>query len=358
MDPLIGIPSIGPEPAPADGPSHWYSFDRKDLVRNLAATLGLLLVAGIGALGLLWSGWAGRPALLGDPDATILGTKARLASGISEARMAFVGDSSCLINVDIPTLRSAGIDAVNLGTLSYLGIDDFGLLAQRFCATHTGPLEVVLVVHPECLRLAQPSARHRTLLATALDSPEPSWRFRRESLAEALGFEDLRERWMDRVLPTPMRGGLGRRYGFTRDLQRELLRQGGTLEETAHYDPTPAAASGASAEYRIAPRIRSECQRFRTRLPGGVSLRLIVSPVPRSHALRNHEATVAGMSDTVAGWLGAPGSDHALPSILPDGDFGTPTHLRPEAARRYTRRLAESMLSGSKPEPPNRHPSP
>ena len=334
MDPAPGSPTRS-----TDFPSHAYRFDRQDLARNLAMTVGLVLMAGLAALGLLRSGLGGKPALLGDADSTILATKARIASEPSEARVAFVGDSSCLINVDIPTLRVAGIEAVNLGTLSYLGLDAFGLLARRFCESHGGG-EVVLVVHPECLRLAQPSAEHRKILETALNLTEPARGFPTGSAAELLGFEDLRARWIDRALPTPLRGGLGARYGFTRDLQRELLGNGGTLEETAN---GVAGASTASAEYRIAPRIRSECERFRNLLPPGTRLRLVISPVPRSHALRRHEATVSEMATTVAAHLGAEGLRDPLPSILPDTDFGTITHLRPEAARRYTQRLADAL---------------
>lgn len=334
MDPNPG------SPAPStDFPSHAYRFERRDLARNLAATVGLVLLAGCVALGLLQTSLAGKPALLGDADSTILATKARLASESSRARVAFVGDSSCLINVDIPTLRAAGIEAVNLGTLSYLGLDAFGLLARRFCESHGGG-EVVLVVHPECLRLAQPSAEHRKILETALNLTEPARGFHTGSAAELLGFEDLRARWIDRALPTPLRGGLGARYGFTRDLQRELLGNGGTLEETAN---GVAGASTASAEYRIAPRIRSECERFRNLLPPGTRLHLVISPVPHSHALRRHEATVSEMATTVAAHLGAEGLRDPLPSILPDTDFGTITHLRPEAARRYTQRLADAL---------------
>lgn len=334
MDPAPGSPTRS-----TDFPSHAYRFDRQDLARNLAMTVGLVLMAGLTALGLLRSGLGGKPALLGDADATILATKARIASEPSEARVAFVGDSSCLINVDIPTLRAAGIEAVNLGTLSYLGLDAFGLLARRFCEGRSRA-EVVLVVHPECLRLAQPSADHRRILETALGLGESAWSFHSGSVAEALGFEELRSRWLDRAWPTPLRGGLGARYGFTRDLGRELFDHGGTLEETAQYEP---GRSRDSAEYRIAPRIRPECERFRKLLPPGTRLRLVVSPVPQSHALRRHEATVSEMSATVAASLGAEGLRDPMPSILPDADFGTTTHLRPEAARRYTQRLAEAL---------------
>lgn len=338
-------PLPGSQLPPGDFPSHTYGCNGRDLLRNLAATLGLVLLAGFAALALLKSGLAGTPALLGNPDSTILATKARLASGTSPARIVWVGDSSCLINVDVPTLRSAGIETVNLGTLSYLGIDAFGLLAQRFCRDRSG-LKVVLVVHPECLRLAQTSVEHREILETALELRRPAWNLRRDSLAAMLGFEDFRTRWIDRSLPTPLSGSLGQRYGFTGNLQRELLETGGTLEETAHYDPR---TTPGSADYRIAPRIQSECRRFRALLPREVSLRLILSPVPQSHALRRHETTVFEISKSLAGWLEADEAQGSQPWILPDADFGTPTHLRPEAARRYTRQLAEGLLS--RPEP-------
>jgi len=114
-------------------------------------TVGLVLMAGLAALGLLRSGLGGKPALLGDADTTILATKARIASEPSEARVAFVGDSSCLINVDIPTLRAAGIEAVNLGTrVGDLSAGPAQMIDDAIA--YFQPDEVVLVVHPSTQR--------------------------------------------------------------------------------------------------------------------------------------------------------------------------------------------------------------
>lgn len=200
---------------------------------------------------------------LGDPDSTIISTKARLATVSNQKRIAFVGDSSCLVNIHIPTLKDNGIDAINLGTLSYLGIDSFGLLAQRFCQNKPDT-QIFLVLHPECLRIVESSSEHRMILMEALDqATDSSTQFQLESLRK-ITVDEFRSRLLDGWLPTPMKGRLGFRYGFTHNLREEISSAGGFMEETAKFDPS---ISHGSSEYRIARRIQSECTQFRSYLP-------------------------------------------------------------------------------------------
>jgi len=324
--------------APQEG--HRYLLKSSGFGRHLAATAASFALVTALLWGAIRSGVLPGEAHLADPDSTIIATKARLASRPGGESIAFVGDSSCLINIDIPTLRQQGIAAVNLGTLSYLGIDSFGLLARRFCEGRPGA-EIVLVVHPECLRLTEPSVEHRAILESALESQGApisggGWnRFQRET------FDGFRTRMLDRWIPTPLRGRMGERYGFTQDLGASLVSTGGTMEETAVFD---AAAPHGSAEYRLARRIRPECEAFRSRLPDGVRVRVIISPVPSSHALKSHEATVTQLGREVSRWIQADESAGAMPLVMPDSDFGTVTHLLPSAARTYSGILARKIL--------------
>lgn len=318
---------------------HRYSLKLGDLGRYLAWIMATFMALTTAVWVSIRGGLMPEEAHLSNPDSAIISTKALLASRSTRQSIAFVGDSSCLINIDVPTLRNHGIEAVNLGTLSYLTIDSFGRLAQRFCEGKPRP-EIFLVVHPECLRLTEPSVEHRAILEASL-APRgipieggSGHRFQRET------FDGLRNRLLDRWIPTPLRGRMGSRYGFTGDLRSGLLATGGTMDETASYDPgTPHG----SAEYRLARRIRGECDAFRALLPKGVRVRLILSPVPQSHALKSHHATVSQIHRDVSTWLDAVSSEVSMPTVLPDSEFGTVTHLLPHAAKKYSEILARQM---------------
>jgi len=300
--------ALNPSGGPAMG--HRYFLKVGELGRYLAWMMGTFVVLTTLVWGLIRGGLLPAEAHLSNPDSAIISTKALLASQTTGKSIAFVGDSSCLINIDIPTLRNHGIDAVNLGTLSYLSIDAFGRLAQRFCEGKSSP-EVILVVHPECLRLTEPSMEHRAILESALSIPG-----------------------------VPGEGLSGNR--FQREtLSSRLLATGGTMEETATFDPR---SPHGSAEYRLARRIRGECEAFRGLLPKGVRVRLVISPIPQSHALKTHQATVSQIQRDVAAWLDAGDPALSMPTILPDSEFGTITHLLPHSARNYSEGLARQMM--------------
>lgn len=330
-----------PPPGIRDDASHHYDPGLPSALTGIGITLGVLAGLSLAIAGWVRTGFAPAPRFHSDPDSTIIAAKVRLATSETNHTLAFVGDSSCLINVDTESLKRAGHPAVNLGTLSYLGLDAFGLIAQRSLRIHPSA-RLLLVVHPDCLRMTSPSEPHRAILEAALGGSRTAELRPNNPLAEFLGFEELRSRLIDRVLPEPLKGRLGTRYGFTEDLERSLLARFGTMDETS---PGLSPTDRASAEYRLAARIEGECRRFRDGLPGTVRLGVIVSPVPRSHALRRHTEIGREMLSKMEGWLGVTVPFPEMPWVLEDGDFGTVTHLRPEAARRYSRLMADRLAT-------------
>ncbi len=303
----------------------------KQFASILLMLLGLFLIMWIAN----WSGVMPKKPQLGNPDSTIISTKAQLATTATEKHIAFVGDSSCLVNIHIPTMKDYGIDAVNLGTLSYLGIDSFGLLAQRFCQNKPDA-EIFLVLHPECIRMVESSSEHRLILMDALGQTTDSSTLFEIGNLRKITVDDFRSRLLDGWLPTPLKGRLGYRYGFTHNLKNELRSTGGFMEETAQFD---ASISHGSSEYRIARRIQSECTQFRSYLPKGVKVRLLISPIPQSHSIRGHEKRVLEMQSDLEKWIKTDNSSVNMPTVLPDSSFGTVTHLLPNSAREYTQQL-------------------
>ena len=319
---------------------HVYLVNPVALAKQFAAILLIVLVLFLAMWMANGSGILPKKYQLGDPDSTIISTKVQLAATSSKTRIAFVGDSSCLVNIDIPTMKNSGIEAINLGTLSYLGIDSFGLLSQRFCQNKPDA-QIFLVLHPECLRMVASSSEHRKILMEALDpSADNPTQFQLSNLRK-LSVDDFSSRLLDGWLPIPLKGQLGYRYGFSHNLRDEIFFAGGFMEETGKFD---TSVFQGSSEYRIARRIQNECTLFRSYLPKGVRVHLLISPIPQSHASRGHEKRVLEMQSEIGKWIQAENPYLDLPTVLPDSSFGTVTHLLPNSAREYTRQLC-LMLS-------------
>jgi hypothetical protein len=319
---------------------HIYLVNPVTLARQFVSILLIVLVLFLAMWMANGSGMLPKKSQLDNADSAIISTKARMATTSNQKRIAFVGDSSCLVNIHIPTMKDNGIEAINLGTLSFLGIDSFGLLAQRFCQSKPDA-QIFLVLHPECIRMVESSSEHRKILMEALDqSTDGSTQFELSKLRR-ITVDDFSSRLFSGWLPTPIKGQLGYRYGFTHNLRNEIFAAGGFMEETGRFD---ASASLNSSEYRIARRIQSECTLFRSYLPKGVKVRLLVSPIPQSHATRGHAKQVREMQSEIEKWIQADNPSVKMPSVLSDSNFGTVTHLLPNSAREYTRQLC-LMLS-------------
>jgi len=328
-----------PSPLPV-GTSHRYEFHGRELTANIVFSIVVVLLASGISLGSIRAGLMPKSAFRADPDSAIIATKAELAQSSADANVCLVGDSSCLINLDVATLQTApGVRPINLGALSYLSLDSFGVLAGEYSKGRTAP-KILLTVHPDCLRTAADSPAHRGVLEGALGESKVIQLRPNNPLSEMLGLEDLRTRLVDRWVPEPLKGAMGARYGFTENIQSELKSRLGTMDETGRFDPK---TNSGSAEYRLAQRIKPEAQKFLTRLPKDARIRVLISPVPKSHARKDHEGTVREIRQELETALKAEAPSWELPLILPDDQFGTVTHLLPDAAKQYSREVAKRL---------------
>ena len=325
--------------------SHTYQFNLRDLIRLLGPGL---VVTGALALGIHAGRWldlwpAPRPTL--DVDRTILIHQIEAASQPQDAQIVLLGDSSCLMDVDAAALTERlGRAVLNLGTLSYLDLSAQAALLQRFTQANPGRLRrVVLLLHPEALRRPTPEPYYTKLFRSLLEqreSPAPTVHGRR--LARWLGLETLRERVVARLVPTPLPGAYGRRYGFSRELEAYLQAHRGSA-----IDPTTRPFEG-SAEYRLAPTWQAACRRFRSSLPSGVRVAVGITPVPTGFALRDYRDTRARMLRQLAAWLDAEALE-SLPPVLPDAWFASVTHLNARGVPHYTTALAAALSPQSRP---------
>jgi hypothetical protein len=322
--------------------SHEYQFVIGDVTRVLAVPLtGLVLLAAL-VHGAALSGWMpeSRPA---DMDRTILAHQADASGRPSDAELVLVGDSSCLMNVSARQLaHDFGRPVLNLATLSFVSLSDHARLLARFEQTNgSSPRIVILLLNPEALRRAGPSASHVAFLQARLAGlTEPAPTNVVQWVSRAVGLDRLHGSVLNRILPAPLPGEFATAYGFTSDLWQTLSRNGGSLADPNRFDPTTAKGS---PDYRLARSLEVESREFRSRLPAGAQLWVGITPLPESFAGPAHADTVRELLATWQSWLGADRVLDGLPATMPDALFASLTHLNAAGAEQFTAHLASQL---------------
>lgn len=287
-----------------------------------------------------------------DMDRTILLHQSWAASQRHNAQILLVGDSSCLMDVDTPRLSAIlAKPTLNLATFSYVDLESHAHLVNRFAQINPDQLDtVVLLIHPQTLRLGESSTHHTALLRTALSlqstnktlnstfqptSPRPWIR-----TVDLLGVNLVRERLFGRLIPIPLPGQYGRAYGFTHDLWRKLTAQQGSLVDPHTFDP---AKTPANTEYRIAPRFQKEAQQFHKICPPNARIAVGLTPLPASIAQPDNDRVYREMLNNLGRWLDADILLTKLPTTMPDAQFATLTHLNAHGRQLFTTLLAEEL---------------
>lgn len=322
--------------------SHACEFAPKDLLR--LAGLPLLPLALFAIAMQLGARFhllpAPHPTL--DTERTILIHQAEASRTSPDAEILLLGDSSCLMNISARQLtEQLGHPALNLGTFSFLDPSAHALLLREHAQANPGRLRVVvLLMHPESLRRLGSEAYYLGALTNFLSGLDHC---QTETAAGQgtclLGVEIFQGRILSRVLPIPLPGAYGRRYGFTRDLENFLARERGSA-----IDPDPKPFEG-NAEYRLAPTLERASKNFRAAVPSGVKLLVGITPAPERFAGPRYPQLHADLLRQWSQWLQADAALTNLPPALPDDSFVRTTHLKESVVPRYTEQLAAALRS-------------
>jgi hypothetical protein len=320
--------------------SHSYDFRCKDLARVIgpplvAMSLFAALAHGLTALHVLPPP---RPTL--DTDRTILVHQVEASRSPQAAEVVLIGDSSCLMDVSAPALgRRLGHPALNLGTLSYLDLKAYGALVQECARANPGRLRVlVLLLHPEALRRASPESYYVGLLQDLLKQKvsRANGDLHGEVVA-LLGLGYFRDCCLARVLPVPLAGAFGCRYGFTTDLDKYLTLHGGSLVEPE------TKPFGGNAEYRLAASLQNAGRAFRAAVPPGCKLVAGITPAPEEFVRPTYRQDYPAMLEQWSQWLRADAALRGLPATLPGRYFAKTTHLNEGGMAVYTSLVASNL---------------
>jgi hypothetical protein len=226
---------------------------------------------------------------------------------------------------------------LNLGTLSYLSLDAFALMLDQYVAVHPGKVKaVVLLLHPESLRRQDSEDYFMKLLDSIYEDASPA----AAGVSHMLGIAAFRDRILSRLLPRPLPGGYGRRYGFTHDLWRYMDEHEGSAVAPGQFVTGPGQGN---AEYRIAPEFEALSEGFKTGLPWDVKLIIAITPAPASFVLPDYGSKHNEMLETWARWISADAALDDLPGTMADSLFASTTHLNERGVIVYTKMLADAL---------------
>jgi hypothetical protein len=319
--------------------SHTCEFNRRDLLwlaGSPLAPLALFTVfLHVGAAKILPPP---RPTL--DTERTILIHQAESARKTGDAEVLLLGDSSCLMDISARQLSAPlGHPALNLGTFSYLDVNAHALLLREYVQANPGKLRaVVLLMNPESLRRSGSESYYLQVLTNFWAGRDHS---RNEIFAgrvsSLLGTDIFKGRLYSRILPVPLDGAYGRRYGFNRDLEDFMIREHGSA-----VDPEQHPFEGRS-EYRLSPALERASHGFRDAVPAGAKLLVGITPLPERFAGPRYPQLQKEMLRQWSQWLRADGVLNDLPPTLNDESFVRTTHLKETVVPFYTEKVAAAL---------------
>jgi hypothetical protein len=323
--------------------SHFYELTAKDVLAIVGSPLLVLSAFAcamhIGATVNLLP----PPRATLDTDRTILFHQADASRRTQDASVLLIGDSSCLMDVSALQLSEtlpAGESALNLGTLSYLDLRAFAGMLRHYAAANPARLRaVVLLMHPEALRRPAPAEDYVAALAHFYEGTDHCGA-NVPPLLCALGVEKFKSRVLSQMMPKPLPGIYGHRYGFTHDLWNYLSVHRGSLLDPGRFNPS----SPGNVEYRLAKSLETASQEFRAVVPPGVKLVVGITPVPESVVGPGYGELHGEMLRTWSGWLRADAALEELPVTLADDLFASTTHLNESGVRHYTERIGQALL--------------
>lgn len=326
--------------------SHEYRFGFSVVVRLLGGPImAVCIFAALMRLGALLNFFPPPwPAL--DMDHTVLTHQARASMSASTADILFLGDSSCLMDVDAGKLNEIYEGKhcfLNLGSFMYVGWNGYAAMLERYARVNPGRLRMVLVfVHPEMLRGVEPVADYQVFLSDFYAGAELRGASSlRGQLCRLVGLNIFEGRLLSR-LPLPLSGEYGRFYGFNLALNEFMERHSGSAIDPPQY--VPAAGQG-NAEYRLSTSVRDRCVALKAAVPPGALLAVALAPVPESFA---PPAYASRHQRLLVHWGEQMQADAVLtnlPPTLPDSSFASTTHLNAKGSLVYTELLSRCLTA-------------
>jgi hypothetical protein len=325
------------------------------LLARVVAPIATLCVAGLAVLHCLY---LRNPARTDDMrnltiDHFVVLEQMKRAAALPAAEIALLGDSSCLLGIDAPSIeRALHLHPVeSFCSLAYLGPAGYAYMLAGMIDRNAAPKVLVLVFHPVAFRREASWEFWPQFVANGGKVSAPPLHFPRSSL-DFLAIE-----WLGRVIYSPLPGADALYYGSETAFRLTIrLRQGSAIDPStglnvssaAAMHPAPSAPSGAPADFSwnqaYVDSLKVLAEQLR-RLPPQTAVYLVISPVPDYTFRAETEMERSERANQIAAALGIDPS-HILktPGKMYAAFFaGFINHLNRWGQKEFTRKLIEDL---------------
>jgi hypothetical protein len=270
------------------------------------------------------------------------------AAKAAPSEIAFFGDSSCLMDIDVPRLRDVlpRRSIESYCTIAYVGPAGYALLIDRLVDRGAAPIKLVLAINP--IQFERDASWDRWIdIGSADVSSTPD-------ATETLDY--MRRKWFDNMFYSPLPDGYGQYYGGAVQLETTIADNHGSA-----VDPSGALNVKSlqeflrrAAAWRV-PQLEKKVtgtlnDRFRQALVplahaiarvGAERSFLLITPVWDKYYDGATAADVAESRRQIAATLGIPPQNIiAADAVLPAPYFSTDAHLNRWGRAVYTDALA------------------
>jgi hypothetical protein len=285
----------------------------------------------------------------------IVSEQVRRTETVSAPDLAFIGDSSCLMGIHVPTLRAAfpARRIESFCSIGYLGPASYAVLLDRMIERGATPRKLIVAIHPvQFVR-------------------DPSWegwvaliRNKQLSIPVHIGFpkgglDYLQTDWIESLIYNPLPGVFGRYYGGRNEFISDIRESHGSAvdpsaalsfpslasfsQDLATHGPSPAGSQTSYAFNLEFEKALSELARTVARI-GADRVYLIVTPVPGSTYGGTSDRDFVLARQQVAARLGLPVSNIIeTHGSLSNPHFSSSTHLNRWGRILFTQQIAELL---------------
>lgn len=276
------------------------------------------------------------------------------AAVLPAAKIAFFGDSSCLMGVD-PLLIERALDlhpVESFCSIGFLGPAGYAQMLAGLIERNAAPNVLVLMFHPVIFQRKPGWEFWPAFVKNGAKPVTAPLEFPRSGL-DYVEFE-----WLGRLIYSPLRGAYGLYYGGEGQFRSTIRsRQGGAVDPNTGLDissiqalrtvPTPPSGTpadfGWNKAYKDALKILADTIK---NLPPPTRVYLVVSPVPDWSFRDGTGAERTERATEIAAALGI-GTDHILktPETMFAAFFSGFTHLNRWGQSLFTSALAKELAS-------------
>ena len=314
------------------------------LVARVFLPIAVLTVFGLIALHLLYLRNPTRTDAMRNlsVDHLIVMEQTSRAATLPAAEIAFLGDSSCLMGIEPPSMESAlHVPVQSFCSIGYLGPAGYAQMLAGMIERNATPKVLIFVFHPGTFRREVNWESWSTFVQNGGKSEAPALKFPQGAL-DFLQFE-----WVSRLTYRPLLGAYGLYYGGEGAFRRAIrARHGGAVDpnnglnisstQALHAVPTPAIGEPADFSWNQAYRdALATLAGTLKKMPSSTQAYLAITPVPDSSFREGSELERTERTQEIAPCWASPPTTFSTPQARCTPPISPATPILTAGAKSY-----------------------